>query len=431
MSFLRKHGWRAAVFVVLLCAVFVAGPGRAMAEGTDITSEEIMIGDMIYDRQNPDDPAGILLQRYVSPLTEHSLGRKYVTEVYTQGGTLPSEDFETYDSQPGLAGIAYSWADRLLPFSSGVKLAFLHGVNGILYCLMLTVILGWAARWFGKGSMVLCALAAAAIMPHTFSFATNLYWLGWVQMLPMAVMCLALWKGLPSRRSGLKLFLCAFVPCLVRFLCQYEYVSNVCITLMVPVLVQLCAEKDGVRRFWRTAIPPAAGALAAFGGSVVYKLCVLAYLDGGFAAAWKRFMEPVAVRLLGQASEAYEYSEEASQAGLGETFRRILKTPLYQIGGIRVQLWHFLALAVLALLLVTVICILRRQIVNRLPQLCFAALTFLAAASWLVLAKPHSYVHVGWAQSTFFMPFLLLLPAYWVLAGKDALFFVREKQSRP
>ena len=51
--------------------------------------------------------------------------------------------------------------------------------------------------------------------------------------------------------------------------------------------------------------------------------------------------------------------------------------------------------------------------------------------SWLVLAKPHSYVHVGWAQSTFFMPFLLLLPAYWVLAGKDVLSFVREKQSRP
>ena len=65
MNFLRKYGWLAAIFAVLLGAVFFVGPGREMAAGTDITSEEIMIGDMIYDRQNPQDPARILLQRYV------------------------------------------------------------------------------------------------------------------------------------------------------------------------------------------------------------------------------------------------------------------------------------------------------------------------------------------------------------------------------
>ena len=126
MNFLRKYGWLAAIFAVLLGAVFFVGPGREMAAGTDITSEEIMIGDMIYDRQNPQDPARILLQRYVSPLTEHSLGRKYVTDVYAQDGTLPSEEFETYDSQPGLAGIVYGLADRLLPFSPQTRLAVLH-----------------------------------------------------------------------------------------------------------------------------------------------------------------------------------------------------------------------------------------------------------------------------------------------------------------
>lgn len=428
MNFLRKYGWLAAIFAVLLGAVFFMGPGREMAAGTDITSEEIMIGDMIYDRQNPQDPARILLQRYVSPLTEHSLGRKYVTDVYAQDGTLPSEDFETYDSQPGLAGIVYGLADRLLPFSPQTRLDVLHGVNGVLYCLMLTVILGWAARWFGKGAMVLSAVCAAAIMPHTFSFATNLYWLGWVQMLPMAVMCFTLRRGLPARHCGLRLFLSAFIPCLIRFLCQYEYVSDVCICLMVPVLVQLWAEPDGARRFWRTAVPPTVGALAAFGASVVYKLCVLARLDGGFAAAWKRFMEPVAVRLFGKASEAYEYSQEASQASLPETFRRVLKTPLYEVVGIRVQLWHFLALAAMALLLVAVLWALRRGTQSRGAQLSFAFLSFLAAASWLVLAKPHSYVHVGWAQATFFMPFLLCLPAYWILAAGDLLRFFGESR---
>ena len=44
MNFLRKYGWLAAIFAVLLVAVFFVGPGREMAAGTDITSEEIMTG---------------------------------------------------------------------------------------------------------------------------------------------------------------------------------------------------------------------------------------------------------------------------------------------------------------------------------------------------------------------------------------------------
>ena len=428
MNIVRKNTWLILVYVIFFCAVFLFGPGKTMAAGTDITSEEIMIGDMLYDRINPDDPERILLQKYVSPLTEHSLGRKYVTKVYVEGGTLPTEEFETYDSQPGLAGIVYGVMDRVLPFAPGTRLAFLHVLNGALYCLMLTILFAWASRWFSKTSLVLCAVFAALAMPHTFSFATNLYWLGWGQMLPMAVICLLLqkWKTYPKKCWGL--FLGAFIPCAVCFLCQYEYVSDVCICLMVPILVQVCNEWKGWRQFWKVTLPPAFGAVAAFGFSVIYKLCLLAYLDGGFAAAWKRFMEPVAVRLLGKASSAYEYSQEASQAGLGETFYRIFKTPLYQIGGIRVQLWHFVALAFMAVLVLALLSLGHKSAEKRGPQICFAFLTFLAAVSWLILAKPHSYVHVGWAQSTFFMPFLLFLPAYWWLAAKDIWRFWRGRR---
>ena len=167
---------------------------------------------------------------------------------------------------------------------------------GVLYCLMLTVILGWAARWFRKGAMVLSAVCAAAIMPHTFSLPPICSSLAGCRCCPWRSCVFYTATGLPARHCSLRLFLSAFIPCLIRFVSVR--VCFGCVHLPRVGFWQLWAERTARGAFWRTAVSrPTVGALAAFGASVVYKSCVLARLDGGRQLHGRGLAEPAAVRL--------------------------------------------------------------------------------------------------------------------------------------
>lgn len=293
--------------------------------------------------------------------------------------------FSPYKSQYGIQGIFFGKIHEL--FKIG-KLSHLQLINTILLSAIF-VSLFFLYRKIYDGKFAAIFLLTLIGSPWIIFFARNLYWTPFLWFLPALFAALIYLKKGVAIRSLLLSGIVAAV--FVKSLAGYEYLSAITL-LACSVFV--------VAPFFRTADRDFAGNARMF--ILVFVACVIGFLLALLVHAGMRgdsivsglkniIEEDVKRRTYGDASafpEIYRKSLESSPLS-------VIRTYVADWGSIPVTLWipGYLFKALIGFSIVGVCYKFLTGHATAKRDAILLVFFFMASASWLVLAKGHSYIH--------------------------------------
>lgn len=330
--------------------------------------------------------------------------------------------FGKYDSQYGLQGRVYAAVSSLGYFQrlAGV---FRWG-NALLLGGTLVSILYLLRRRYGA---VFAAVWGFTFLgsPWIVNFAPNLYWVEFTWFVPMLLGLLALSDGAASRRGLCALGVAAFLSVCVKALCGYEYLSSILIGMALFPAAELAVSlyrRDGAsaralgKRIAALSVCALLGFACAFalhaaqrgrgdiraGVESIYQRDVLRRTALGttdnFSSQNPRTMESVRAPALSVVKRYFNYYSNHFHSNI-----------VFGLDGRNFILLSALAGGLLVFRLY------RNPFADRTGEVRLGALwggSLLAALSWFVLAKGHSYIHVhmnyvlwffGYVQMCFFV----------------------------
>ncbi len=239
-----------------------------------------------------------------------------------------------------------------------------------------------------------CFYITFLLSPWVVNFAANLYWLEFTWFLPMLLGLVCAWK-LDSKTARLLCYAGAFVSLFVKCLCGYEYVSTIMAGMVAfPLADLVCAfaskDKKRAKQLFLSAFFLGACAVAGF----VAALLVHAQLkgEGNLTTGIRLIIEQDVLRRtaggdMNQFDPVYWPSFNAS---VPETLHLYLQFDTEILTGIPGNLFPLLSLLPLAVFAVD-------WYHSRLSlrDASLYVLFALAAVSWFVLAKSHSFIHTN------------------------------------
>lgn len=300
-------------------------------------------------------------------------------------GDLVDGAFHPYTSNAGLQGHVF----RLLGGLGGQRVLRLFCAVGAAAVFMALVLL---LRQKYNALLAGCFYVVFWLSPWVVNFAGNLYWVEFTWFLPMVVGLLCAWK-IDEKKYRWACYGGAFLTVLVKCLCGYEYVTAAMMGLIAFPLADLAAalgqrDKKRTKRLLLATFLLGACALAGFAAA----LLIHGYLKGGgsLGEGLRLILEQDVLRRttggdMAQFEAAYWSSFNAS---IAETLYKYLQFDTQIITGVPGNLFPLLALLPAVLFVVD-----WHHARLDLRDLTLYVATALAAVSWIVLAKSHSYIH--------------------------------------
>lgn len=301
------------------------------------------------------------------------------------GESYPAVSYSPYISQYGLQGRVFVFLSRFIGVEN------MHLLCCLALALTFSSITFLIARRYGPllaGVFYMTLLLA----PKVTNFARNLYWVEFTWFIPMAVGLFFLWKS-DDPRGRLLSYAAAFAALFVRSLCGYEYVSTIMLGMILFPLAELVLalhgrrKKEASRLFWGIFI---LGAMALLG----FAAAILAhawYRGGGdlWAGVVTIYQKDALRRTVG----AYPLGPggemlPSAEASVWQVLCMYFHVPQQLVTGIDGNLFPLICIVPLM-----IFCFDYRAKRLDLLSLCLYLFSFIAAVSWFVLAKDHSYVH--------------------------------------
>lgn len=330
------------------------------------------------------------------PLNESKVGSlKEVAFVSANGEIEPAGIWQPYVSQYGLQGKAFR---KLASFSDNYNEAV--AVARWLCSLLLAVVLiGVVLLIKRKFNLLLagCFYVVFLLSPWVVNFANNLYWVEFTWFLPMLAGLFCSIK-ITDIRARIATYCFVFLAILIKCLCGYEYISAIMISAVAFPLADLIQavfrrKRDRAIICLRAVI--GIGLVALLGFFVAIMLHAGYRGDGNLVDGIVNiFQQDVLRRTDGGTLDAFE---EIYWPSLNASHWEVLLTyfnfySLYQceiITGVPGNVFSVLCIVPLVILFFDA----KKGTVNyRIYALYFIFL--LAAVSWFVLAKSHSYIHI-------------------------------------
>lgn len=337
------------------------------------------------------------------PLSEETAGPLADAVFYDgDGQALPAGAVKEYQSQMGLQGFVFRFLARFLGDRWRGALRGLCSLATALVCTGIVFLLG---RRYDR-LLAACFYAVFLLSPWVVFFSKNLYWVAFTWFLPtlFGLVCACGGDRPRLRRIG---YAGAFASVLVRCLCGYEYISTVMaasVAFLCADLIAALAERDRKKaaRTFRTLLTVGLLELAAF----ALALILHAYLRGGghIGEGLELIYRQDALRRTWGADrdtlpEEYWASLDAGALEVLTQYFRFY-TPV--ITGLPGTVFPYLAaLPAPAFLAVW-------ALDRKFPawEAGYWAVSLLAAASWFVLAKSHSYIHTHMSYVLWYFGFV-------------------------
>ena len=319
------------------------------------------------------------------------------------GTTGPS--WRPYTAQIGLQGIFLSAIDRYMPAEGATRIA----IYKFIFAAATALVLVWIASqvaiylgWAGFSGFIVGALAS----PWLTMFGGNLYFVLALSFLPTAV-AFHVCKNLDARkRTGCKFALLLFVAFFLKFACGYEYTSTVILAATIPPVIVGLTREWSATRFLGVILLIIASAIAAF----AVALALQAVQSGGLESLLLR-----ANRRVVSGAYALDIMTVPDWMAFLAPRWSVLVTSLFAdpvFPGLSTP-GFLIASAVLVAVTVGVTqnsWIFGEKRVEIVAGAAAVIVAVAAAVSWIILAKPHSYVHPH------LIPIIWSLP-FWPVAG--------------
>ncbi|MCR5767226.1 MAG: hypothetical protein K6G45_01900 [Lachnospiraceae bacterium] len=410
-KFFRLILWVSAFFAVVFFMYSAAD------KGFQSDSEDLAVGPVYAATEG----AGFETEGYgLGRLTFKKYPEKEVyNNVVLNGANLDvSYKYKPYRSQIGLQGMIYSGIAGLLSGFMSFKIIY-HGFRFACLLLFVLILLFIVLQLFKRYGLLFAAVfgAVTILSPWTQNFAGNLYWVEFTWFIPFLLSLLIL--NHHEKRFVIYPFI--FIAILVKCLCGYEYLSTIIISGIMFPAVEWLIHKEERKKLFKIILVTGILSLLAFAAAFLIHAHV--YGSGNIGEGIRLLKtELVEKRTYGDALNFNEMEGTSLNASVFTVLWKYIGFGTIQ-GGFMLPLF---AATVIALILE------RKRLrslvsegtemgtdagnpdknrdntgINTGFETAMFVLAFLAALSWFVLAKGHSYIHthinfvmyyMGWVQ---------------------------------
>lgn len=350
----------------------------------DVFSNNLMISDMICERNWGGE-------NFIQ--TFGDLDNTTYVEQYVNNTVPDQESVRIYTSQVGIHRLLYSALDKILPGSAEVKLFIMYLINAGILALFITTIVAYIFQSVGNIAGMIVAtfiLFASSLL----KYGTNLYWMGWIIFLPLIISILCS-KDIERRKLWVILAV-SFVGNLIKNLCYYEFASSIMVATVIPFLFAAIKENLTLKRTSKLFITASVGALSGFAFSMLWKFILLIKYSHSIKIAADEFLIPIKMRVAGTANvDTFSDTIINSKSASGvEVIKIYLNTHDLGISSFTLSNKVLIIAILLSILLACVLMLkwYRRDRTLLSLTIC-TALSFVGPLSWMILAKPHAYIH--------------------------------------
>jgi len=343
---------------------------------------------------------------------------------------LPNYAQGPYTSQVGLQGIILSFfapknIDDLPNFYQLSRYIF-SGLTVTIFCFLIISV----NKTFGKiTSSILLGLLAYSTW--IIFFAKNLYWVTPLLILPL----IGSWVLYPYFHKEKKIYLFYFLISFFIFLkalCGYEYVTNIILSPIVPIIYFSLENRDPIRKILNSCIKIISFGLIGFLSAIFIHIVQLSIYFHSFSQSIYTILDRIKVRTYVQNNSSDSiyllvHTKNIFQILEGYLLRPIfgdskflnpiyldsisIKRPdisfhnLYQLlptlGGI-------IVIAIILLLILFIINKNNSDEYRKLKNLSFSLMvSVIISFSWAISAKGHMYFHNHFNQIIFYIPFVI------------------------
>lgn len=382
-------------------------------------SQALVMGRLAYaDKQGVFSRSGLM--GFAHPVYEQADKNAFQYRIFTED--LPVNDFESYNSHPGLQGVFYALLLKIIPLKGWNAIFFLQCLVSLFSVWVFGYWLQWVRRIHGKEAFwinLLFILGSSYIV----LFARNLYWVLAGMYLPFLACLWCCERAATHRKRGtlMSFFLIMSCAALLKGLFGgFEYVSTTCLMGLLPLFYY------GIRDEWSKSlfVKRVVTVAGAIGIANLFTAFLLVFQlipeKGSFRQAvaylWYSFGKRSYGGVSGYTFDAQ--AEESLKSSLSGVLESYFKMPVIDLSHLTShqllkQMLTFPLYYFVILFAAVTFCYLYRFIVKRersrvsLAAIVTLWLSILPSLSWLVLFKGHSYVHTHMNGIVWSMPFLL------------------------
>ena len=417
---------RIIVFLLFICSSIILAQGFYQnrwnlvptAEYTQWRGgwESLVVGRLVKSNQDGIFSAGALLG--IGDITvQLDFGKKNIIhqyEIYKSGGEFKT--FLEYKSFPGFQGIIFSVFDKITKFHPNTNIKIFRVSVALTSAMVLALFAIGLYFEFGWGAYILAILFIVFskwfILP-----GGNLYWNLWSFYLAPVLITFLLERNARTRDYPVsKVHWILFTTTVIKILFSgFEFITTQLIMTTVPFVYFAKRDNWGSRVFLRRVIWVCLILFIA----VIVGLCVLMFqisaVEGGASGAIAYILKTLNHRMAGSPENFTGIYAESMKANTLIVIWNYFNIPAMSIGFSNVK-WTVTFLHLFTLFFVcTGIFIfsyekhLSFDSMQKGKALAIAVwYSILAPLSWLVLFKPHSYIHTFLNPIIWQMPFTIL-----------------------
>jgi hypothetical protein len=359
-------------------------------------SDSLIFSTLIYNKQYPFNN-GVMVLLQDSP--------DNTIRAYKNGDTFSTGHFEEYTSQTGLQNMVYIILDKIIPFSSSVKVGFFYGLNALFSAVTMTAIIIWFSKitnWFiGLGLTIYIAVFDIWII----LFAKSVYWVMWTWFLPMLISMILLenYKN-KQKYSNITASILIGSAIIIKCLCGFEYITTIIISLTIPYFYYWISMKWKSRDMVNKLLIVLSAAVSGFILSIGIWITQYTIHFRSMSKALDLFSITVFKRIPGNMNVLAKLAAKGADSNTIEIMGESLEASAIRV------VWTYIVkpfgpfrygyvILIVLLFSLTGIFILRKfkiiEEINRniIGLLVSVWISFIAPISWYILAKGHSYIH--------------------------------------
>ena len=334
-------------------------------------------------------------------------------DIYKNNIEIDTKNFIVYDGQIGGQGITFSFLNKISPFKNSVNLKLFWLITSLSLAVLFSVFCYWVNKSYGL-IVALVTFTLILTSPWLTIFGRNLYWVFSSFYLPFIILLvLFYYESVKKKTVSLKkLFAYSLLLIVIKlYLSGFELVTTFLVMTSIPLFYYAILDKWKLSFFIKRLITVVVSAITAIAAYVIAFSYQLSLIKGSFQEGIKHMLYSFLKRTNGNSSDFPEAFKASLEANLIQVLGPYFNTRIIELGFIKINfLSFFLLIMVISFLIYYSNSLIPTIIINRAKYMTLMYTTwisFLAPMSWFVIFKAHSYIHLGYNDISWYMPFCL------------------------
>lgn len=334
-------------------------------------------------------------------------------EIYKNQMEINTKNFIVYDGQIGGQGMIYSFLDKISPFSNSQNLKLFWLLTSLTIALIFSVFIFWVYKNYGLLAGVITSFLIL-ISPWIIVYGRNLYWILSSFYFPFIILLMLFYRESEYKLTIPlhKLFLFSVILVLTKlFFSGFELITTFLVMFSVPLFYYMILNKWDLILSLKRFVSIVFGSVV---GIIIYILTFsyqLSSIKGNYLLGIKHILYSFSKRTSGNSSDFPEVFKASLEANVMDVIKPYLNSTVIELGFIKIRFFEFfIILCVFSALIFLTQKLSSATYKNRKKNIALFLTTWisiLAPLSWFVIFKAHSYIHLGYNDIAWYMPFCL------------------------